>query len=445
MPDVFPFSAVTYADTESTRLSRRIAPPYDVLDAEARDALVAEDQANIVAVDLPHLPVKELGPPEAYEQAAERYRSWLDGGILQRSQQPVMFAYRQTYTFEGRTYGRTGMACTVEVKPFGTRPGGGVLPHEQTFSGPKADRLALMEATRTQLSPIFSLHEDAEGRANEILQEVCRSRPADAAGKLDDGVLHEIWRIDDTATIGAYRQALVGEDVFIADGHHRYNTALNYLAKLEQDGPVPADHPSRRCLMILVGMSDPGLVIGATHRVLGGMSDFDLQTFLSAAEGRLDFEEVEGGLDAVDGAIAAAADRHTNVFGIYDYASGRTLVASPTVADPLAAAHSDRDPSWRALDVAVVQHLVVEEICQPACNGGQPVQWAFPHSLEEVRQIGEKEGGGWGAFRPQVGIIVRPTPLAGVRAVSRAGELMPQKSTFFTPKMATGLFLNPLA
>ena len=197
--------------------------------------------------------------------------------------------------------------------------------------------------------------------------------------------------------------------------------------------------------MILVGMSDPGLVIGATHRVLGGMSDFDLQTFLSAAEGRLDFEEVEGGLDAVDGAIAAAADRHTNVFGIYDYASGRTLVASPTVADPLAAAHSDRDPSWRALDVAVVQHLVVEEICQPACNGGQPVQWAFPHSLEEVRQIGEKEGGGWGAFRPQVGIIVRPTPLAGVRAVSRAGELMPQKSTFFTPKMATGLFLNPLA
>ena len=447
MPAVFPFHAVHYQDADNERLSRLIAPPYDVLDADGKARLLAQDEQNIVAIDLPHMPAKELGPPEAYQGAADRFQRWLEEGTLVRRAEPVMFVYRQTYEFDGTTYGRSGMACTLEVLPFGPRPGGGVLPHEQTFSGPKADRLALMQATETQFSPIFGLHEDAAGAATGLLQEISASRPADHRAELEDGVLHEAWVVEDEAIQARYREALSGEDVFIADGHHRYNTALNYLAALEGQGEVSEDHPSRRCMMVLVSMSDPGLVIGPTHRVLGGMSNYSLDAFLEAAAAELEIHEHEAGVETVEQAMADRAAEHRNVLGLYDFASGRAFVASPRQTDPLAATCAEHHPAWRELDVALVQHLVVEQICQPHLSGGETVRWAFPHSIEEVLATagGEKDSSGGGKFVPQLAVILRPTPLEGVRQVSRAGELMPQKSTFFTPKVATGLFLNPLS
>lgn len=448
MPAVYPFRAAYFAAATTDRLSHLIAPPYDVLDQAAKEQLLAKDSLNIVGIDLPHLPAKELGPPEAYGNAADTYRSWLLNGTLTRCEKPTMFVYRQTYEFGGITYGRSGMACTLEVLPFGPRTGGGVLPHEQTFSGPKADRLALMQSTAAQLSPIFALHEDADGTATALLQTVSGSRDADHRADMGDGVLHEVWLVDDEPTLKAYAKALSGEDAFIADGHHRYNTALNYLAALEREGEVPADHPARRCMMVLVSMSDPGLVIGPTHRVLGGMADYSLEAFLAAADGQLETQEHDGGVETLEAAMAKRAGGHRNVLGLYDFQSQRSFVVVPTAEDPLAATCGDHHPDWRGLDVAVVQHLVVEGICQPRLNGGEPVRWAFPHTIEDVVAMAsseEKDSGGGGAFTPQLAMIVRPTPLEAVRAVSRAGELMPQKSTFFTPKMATGLFLNPLS
>ena len=446
MPAVHPFPAIHYADTLKDRLSDLIAPPYDVLDEAGKERLLARDSRNIVAIDLPHMPPKELGPPEAYAEAAERMGRWLEDGVLTRSEEPVLFVYRQTYEHAGRTYGRTGMACTLEVLPFGPREGGGVLPHEQTFSGPKADRLALMQNTSTQLSPIFGLHEDAEGEATNLLREVAASRPADYRAELGDGIVHEVWVVEDEDTHAAYASALAGEDVFIADGHHRYNTALNYLATLEGEGEIPADHPARRVMMVLVSMSDPGLVIGPTHRVLGGMESYDLEGFLEAAGEVLAIEEHGEGIEALESAL----EHHpatTNALGLYDFASGRAFVATPKSPDPLAEICAEQSTPWRGLDVAVVQYLVVESLCQPRFNGGRPVRWAFPHTIEEVLALAggqEKDSSGGGAFSPQLAVIVRPTPLEAVRTISRSGELMPQKSTFFTPKIATGLFLNPL-
>jgi uncharacterized protein (DUF1015 family) len=447
MPAVYPFRAVHFADAATERLNSLIAPPYDVLDEAAKEHLLSQDSENVVGIDLPHLPAKELGPSEVYQQAAETYHRWLAEGTLRRCARPTMFVYRQTYDFDGTTYSRSGMACTLDVLPFGPRKGGGILPHEQTFSGPKADRLALMQATKAQLSPIFALHEDAEGTATALLQKVSASRRADHRAAMGDGVVHEVWLVDDAPTLKAYRQALAGEDAFIADGHHRYNTALNYLAGLEAAGEVPTEHPARHCMMVLVSMSDPGLVIGPTHRVLGGMADYSLEAFLIAAEEHLTMAEHTGGVETLEAAMAARSGDHRNVLGLYDFESGRTFVAIPTADDPLARTCGDHHPDWRGLDVALVQHLVVEGLCQPRLNGGKPVLWAFPHSIEEVLALGssqEKDSGGGGTFTSQLAVILRPTPLKAVRAVSRAGELMPQKSTFFTPKMATGLFLNPL-
>ncbi len=445
MPAVFPFRAVQY-NNGSGDVSGVIAPPYDVLDASQKQAMLDADPNNIVGIDLPHVPAKELGPKEAYEASAASYRSMLESGTLSQRQTPAMFAYRQTFEFEGQTFERCGMVATVETVPFGDREGGGILAHEQTFGGPKEDRKALMEATQCQTSPIFGLHPDEDGEATKIVREVTASRDPDMTAQMSDGVKQEIWAVEDDATLSAYTAALAGEDIFVADGHHRYNTALNYLEAL---GDVPADHPARRTMMVLVSMNDPGLAIGPTHRVLGGMADYDIDAFQQASAGLLNIEAIENTPSTFLAQMNVLAEREkTNIFGIYDYATGLCFAAWPAMSDPLEDKFPDQSQAWRSLDVAIIQHLIVDEICSPELNNGEPVKWAFPHSIDEVLALGRGEETGSsiaGGGKPQLAIIVRPTPLEAVRDISRAGELMPQKSTFFYPKLATGLWLNPLS
>jgi len=444
MPKVYPFPAIQFSAGQGD-VSRFVAPPYDVIGAAEKSALLAGCAENIVAIDLPHTPAKELGPPEAYAGAAEKLQSAIASGALSRRERPAMFVYRQSFEFMGQHFRRTGMACAVETVPLGPRDGGGVLPHEQTFSGPKEDRLALMKATKTQLSPIFGLHADDSGRATEIVRGVASSRAPDMTAALGDGVTHEVWTVEDDATIRAYDDALAGEDVFVADGHHRYNTAVNYLKHLEEtEGKIGADHAARRCMFVLVGMSDPGLAIGPTHRVLGGMSGYSIDAFIEASKDVLDVKEIGDDASRIEAAMSATGA--TNVFGLIDFATGRCLTATLKKGDPLSDGFADKPEAWRKLDVALIQHLIVERICEPKLNEGKPVRWAFPHSVEEVLEIGRgvETGAGGGSGFAQFAVIVRPTPLDAVKEISRANELMPQKSTFFYPKLATGLFLNPL-
>ncbi len=447
MPAVFPFNAVRYQNGRGD-VSPLIAPPYDVLDAKAKARLLTGDHPNVVAIDLPHVPPKELGPAETYEAAGERYRQWLSKGVLSRRNTPAMFAYRQTFAFRGARHERLGMACTVEVQPFGPREGGGILPHEETFSGPKEDRFALMKAARAQFSPIFGLHPDENGEGAAFLKKLVAGRAPDMTGRMADDVLHEVWTVDDPGAVGTYQKALAGQDVFIADGHHRYTTQLNYLTHLESHGKVGPDHPARRCMIVLVSMSDPGLAIGPTHRVLGGMSGYSFEAFSTGAAEFLDLTPAPKDLARLEGAMETAASLKPggNVLGFYDFATGACAVATPKSDDPLASRFADKPREWRTLDVALVQHLVVEQVCQPKLNKGESVKWAFPHSVEEVLEIGRgaETGAGGGKGFAQLAVLVRPTPLGAVRAVSRANQLMPQKSTFFYPKLATGLFMNPL-
>jgi uncharacterized protein (DUF1015 family) len=461
---VHPFNAVQY--TAATRgpgadVSAVVAPPYDVLDASGKASLLAVSDRNIVAADLPHIPAKDLGPPEAYRASAVLLEQWLADGTLAKRERPAMFCYRETFEYNDGTHRRTGMACTIDVRPFGPAKdgGGGILPHEQTFSGPKEDRLALMKATRFQLSPIFGLHPDEKGRSANLLTRICEARQPDATATTADGTRHELWTIDDEATIAAYRDVLAGEDIFIADGHHRYNTSLNYLHALEAEAKsrgekVPVDHPARRCMFVLVSMSDKGLVIGPTHRVLGGMTNYSFHAFARECVGELFItplaEKGEEALRSIEQAMTKGAKKSgKNVLGLYDFASRCAYLATPVDADPLAfdKRFAGKPREWRTLDVALCQHLIVEKLCQPLAGKKEPIKWAFPHSIGEVIDIGagiERGSGGGKGFTPQLAVIVLPTPLEAVRAVSRANELMPQKSTFFYPKLATGLFINPI-
>ncbi len=446
MPAIYPFRAIQY-DHGHCDVSDLIAPPYDVLDLSHKQAMIAKNADNIVSVDLPHVPAKELGPPVAYKEAAKKLAQMLDSGAMVQSDEPAIYAYRQTFDFQGQQYQRCGMVATLETVPFGNRDGGGILAHEQTFGGPKEDRMALMKATKCQTSPIFGLHPDENGDAVKVAHSVMDTHAPDMTADMGDGVHHEVWKITDPGVIGAYQEALAGEDVFVADGHHRYTTALNYLESL---GDVPDDHPARRTMFVLVSMSDPGLAIGPTHRVLGGMKEYSVERFIEASHGLLNVEPIDNDPHTFESQMQTLAERERtpNVFGIYDYATGLCFGAWPAVNDPLDAQFPKKSKAWRTLDVAIIQHLIVEEICQPELNGGEPVKWAFPHTIDEVLDIGKgKETGSSiaGGGRPQLAIIVRPTPLEAVRDISRAGELMPQKSTFFYPKLATGLWLYPLS
>lgn len=445
MAQILPIPAITYDFSPETDMMPVIAPPYDVLDEKSKAALLARNECNIVAVDLPHLPAKTVGPDATYAAAGELYRQWLADGTLIHRKKPALFAYRQSYTHNHHTFKRCGLFANVTIQPFGPSPDGkgGIHPHEQTFSGPKEDRLKLMRATKAQLSPIFGLHSDPTSIIEKLINQVIAKGASTFYGTTaNDGVLHEIWAIEDPKEIKKFQDALAKADVFIADGHHRYNTALNYKAELiaaNGGKPLAANHPANFCLFVLVAMQDPGMIVLPTHRVLGGMTDFSLAALVKASEGKLKIEPFHGkDLHALE---AALPQNGPHAMGLYNPSYPESpLSILTTSADPLKESHAKMSPAWRQLDVAILQHLLVEKILEPnfckASKDGK-VLWKFPHHLEEVPAICAKD-------HYQLGVIVQPTPLDSVRLVSEAGELMPQKSTFFYPKLATGLIINPL-
>lgn len=440
MPEVQPIPAVTFSIQAGNDLSDRIAPPYDVLDHGSKGRLVAGSANNISVIDLPHLPAKTVGPDEAYVGAGEAYRDWLGKGILERRELPAFFVYRQTYTVNGDTFKRRGLIGNVKVQPFGSSPDGkgGIHPHEQTFSAAKEDRLKLMRATQAQLSPIFGLYSDPDQVIGRLLGAVIDAGEPTFVGKTaDDGVLHEAWAVDDAERVAGFQQALEVKDLFIADGHHRYNTALNHYNELSAAGKPVGN--AAYCLFVMIAMQDPGMIVLPTHRVLGNMPTFSMDAFKEAAAGKLLIQPVAG----KDPALleeALAESNHPHAIGLYDPAKpdAPLSIATTIGPDPLKATHGEKSDAWRQLDVAIVQHLIVEQVCEPAfVKDGESITWKFPHEIAQLKELADT-----GDY--QLGLVLRATPLDSVRLVSEAGELMPQKSTFFYPKLATGLVINPL-
>ncbi len=439
MPIVKPVRGIELNLPDGSDISTRIAPPYDVLDETSKAALLARDARNIVAVDLPHLPPKTVGPDATYEKAGDLYRRWQAEGTFRAAAAPAMYAYRQTFTAKGQTFRRLGLIADTALLPFGKSPDGrgGIFPHEQTFGAPKEDRLKLMRASRAQLSPVFGLYSDPQRQVSGLLAEAMAKPATFHARTANDDVLHEAWRITESEKLDALSQALRDKDVFIADGHHRYTTALNYRAEIEaRSGKLPTDHPANFCLFVLVAMQEPGMIVLPTHRVLGGMAGFMFERFTSAAQAAgIRIEPFSGtDLAALERALPG---KGPHAMGLYH--AGSLHIATTTDADPLARDFPKRVAAWRQLDVAVVQHLLVERVCQPTFAAGKPegITWKFPHTLADLKSI--TDGPDF-----QLGVIVQPTPLESVRQVSEAGELMPQKSTFFYPKLATGIVVHPL-
>ncbi len=418
MADVQPLRALRYDPAVVGPLADVVAPPYDVIDAGQRAALIARSPFNVVAIDLPE------GEPDRYAAARELFESWQLQGALVRDGEPALWAHTQDYTGpDGLKRTRRGFFCRVRIEDYGP---GRVRPHERTHPGPKEDRLRLTRATRANISPIFSLYSDPAGAAWQALAPATEQPPwADIADA--DGTVHRLWRVSDPAAIAAAQAATRDAELLIADGHHRYETMHAYADEIGGEG----EH--RYILMCLVALEDPGLTVFPTHRLIGGLDEQRRQA-LERALAR-DFDIVEVPVDE----IAPPPGEGILQLGYFDGRGGRALrltLRDQAIADAALPGHSD---AYRHLDTGVLETLLLKNALGYSDDDIAHFNGLF-YARDTAEALAMVRSGDYDAA-----FLMRPTPVGQVRDVAAAGENMPPKSTYFFPKLLTGLLFNPLA
>jgi uncharacterized protein (DUF1015 family) len=428
MSTIRPLPAIRYQTAPGQLdLSARIAPPYDVLDAAGKQALLDQDSQNFVAIDLPHMPPKSAGPDELYTNAAQTLHSWLADGTMVRDSTPQIYVYHQDYVHHTQAYTRKMFFARLHLEAFGS---GSVFPHEHTFGGPKEDRLALTKATQANLSPIFGLYEDARNDVSQVLEAALPKQPI-AKGTLD-AVDNTMWAISDPGVIAQATEMLQSKPIYIADGHHRYGTALLYRDWLaSEQGPLPDNHPANFVLCVFCAMEDPGLLILPTHRVL-------TETEVAVGSFESDDNVTLTNLTATDpdAAVTELAQHGPMAVALHEPNSGKFIALKPTRDDVLDDIAPDHSPAWRRLGLAFLHAYLLDRIVSPRYCDGNPPVIQYVKSAAGALDVAKRSQGS--AF------LMQPTTMEEMRDVCSAGDLMPQKSTFFFPKLASGLIVNPL-
>jgi uncharacterized protein (DUF1015 family) len=412
--EITPLHALHYDLARTGGLEPVAAPPYDVIDPGQRAALLARSPYNVVAIDLP-----QGGDP--YAHAAAELARWRAEGVVVADPEPALWALEQDYTGpDGRRRTRHGLFARVRVEDYGP---GRIRPHERTHPGPKEDRLRLTRATRANLSPIFALY-DGDGWT-----PIAPHLGGPPAGEVtdEDGTTHRLWRVGDADAIGAVQAALRPAELLIADGHHRYETARVYADEVGGEGP------HRYVLMCLVSLADPGLTIFPTHRLLTGLDDERRVALREAIRRDWDVEEV-----AADALEPEPADDGRVRIGYLDAYHGRSLrlvLKDPAIA---AAALPGKPDAYRRLDTAVTEALLLQ-----GALGMSEDDISHLRGLDYARSTDEARDRVTSGD-VQAGLFMGPAPVELVREVAAAGEVMPPKSTYFFPKVLTGLLFNPL-
>jgi uncharacterized protein (DUF1015 family) len=431
MAHIRPFAAIRYGADVGADLSDRLAPPYDVLDESAKRRLLRQNPRNIVEIDLPHTPPKQLGPPEAYAHAASTMKAWIASGTLRRDVRPAIYPYEQTFTRGERKFHRRGFFALVKLTPFGID----VIPHEQTYPGPIEDRLHLMQATGAQLSPVFGLYFDP---GNKIIDLIFSHVHRPQAHATLDGVRNELWSITDAEVERQVIDAFKGKKIYIADGHHRYTTALHYqrLAEQQAGGKLPDNHPANYALFTLVCADDPGLTVLPTHRLIAGLDRFDIEAFIDKVSPHFNVHRTPLRPDHVDEFARMLRHEGPNSIGIYDGRTKALIVLHLKDHALMRSLEPERSEAWQKLDVAIVQRYLIDEVLQKYFATSTIVRG---YTADE-HEIGPRVDSG----DYQVALILQPTPVRALEQLGRSGEVMPPKSTYFFPKLATGLVIASL-
>jgi uncharacterized protein (DUF1015 family) len=414
--EVLPFQSLHYDLEKVGALGDVVAPPYDVIDDQQRDELLGRSPHNVVELDLPRDP--DGGDP--YEHSADLMTRWTDEQVLIRDTEPQIWALEQDYGApDGSRLTRRGFLARVKLAPYGE----GIRPHERTQPGPKEDRLRLTRATKHNLSPIFALH---PGNAWQHLEPAL----GDPWGEVTDSddTTHRIWRVGHPAVHEAVAAELEAGELLIADGHHRYETSLAYQREVGPGGD--ADY----VLMALVSLEDPGLTVFPTHRLISGLPEDPAKQEALGNGLREIFDIEQVPTDEID----PGGTEGVGVFGYMDShfeRSFRLRLRDTALLDEAFEGHSK---AYRTLDAAILEELVLKRIL-----GMSTEDIAAKRGIGYTPSIGEALQK-LGRDEYQAAFLLRPTPVEQVRAVAAEGETMPPKSTYFFPKLLTGIAFNPL-
>jgi len=430
---MIPFRGWRYDSATAGDLAKLISPPYDIIDPALRDVLFHQSKYNIARIIKADRDTA-APPGQSYAAAGRLFDAWRQKGVVRQDPEPAIYVYEQHFEVHERKFSRTGMAALVRLQELGD----GILPHESTLTGPREDRLELLRATATHFGQIFGLYPDPERGVDAILNEAKQKRPlaqaADASGHL-----HRLWAIADPEKLAAVQSLMSDKGILIADGHHRYETALAYSRER------PDLEGARFVMMTLVNMSNPGLVILPIHRLVRNLPDFDRVRFLAALRKRFEVRAYPGDSsavrEAVRGSMAARLSEGDHAFGLY-LNDDNFYEVTVSDADALARIQSGSE-ARRRLDVTILHQLVFEDMLgigpervKAQSNVGYVKD--FPHAIQDaVRAVASGEG--------QAFFLLNPARIEDVRTVAANNERMPQKSTFFYPKVYTGMVFDCIA
>ncbi len=438
MPKIQAFRGLRYNLARVGSLSDVIAPPYDVVDDNLQQQLYQSSPYNFIRLELTK---RDDGsdPDAVYEQAATLFRQWVRDGILQHEPDPAVYVYHQIFEYAGTMHTRRGFMARVELVRFGE---GNIYPHEQTHAKAKDDRLKLTRACQANMSQIYGLYPDPANEAQNVLEQyIAGVAGLEAVDHL--GVTHRLWPVTDQDVIAKVANLVEDKPMFVADGHHRYETACNYRDELAASagGELRPDHPANFVLSMVMSMDDPGLVVLPTHRLFHGIREFGASEISERLSVAFDCEVVGDGPQSAAKVWTQIEELDDQgAFGLYSAQDQKwTLVTANEQTSgkmqEIAAAHSE---DWRSLGVAILHGLIVDELLELR---GHPKP-TYVHLINEV--VDGLEGKLDGGLPYQLAALVMPASVDDIRRVSLHNERMPAKSTYFYPKLLSGLVVNPL-
>jgi uncharacterized protein (DUF1015 family) len=410
-------------DPARADVGRVVAPPYDVIGPKDQLRYYQQDPHNVVRLIAGEVKPSDSAEDNKYLRAAQFFKQWLDEGVLRREPQPALYIYRHDFVdpITNQDRSRRGILGVVELEPFGR----GILPHERTHARAKADRLSLTRAVHANLSPIFALYEDPRPDLAGLLAPALAEQPR-LSIRSEDGDGHTVWSLVGNERIHEVARALQESKLYIADGHHRYETALNFRDKMRLEHPeAPPDSAFNYVLMLLVDVNDPGLMILPTHRVVHDLQQFDATALPPVLAQRHKVARY-GELSQLMRAMQDQTPTHR--IGVALPGTLLTVDIEPSgIGDPVS-----------ALDVSVLHREILQGILGLKDDLVEEERYlSYSRDLDGVLEAVE-------AGSAQAAFLLRPPAVADVVAVADSGQVMPQKSTYFYPKPASGIVFNPL-
>jgi len=438
MAEIKPFEGIRYTTGKVDKLSDLLCPPYDIISASEQDMYYKKNEHNIIRIEFGKEYPDDDENDNKYTRASRYMTDWIEQNVLIKDKQPSIYIYQQQFHADGRLLTRTGFIALTKLEDLSK---GVVLAHENTLSKPKTDRMNLMESCQANISQIYVLYEDSNKTLSKILFDYMSQNQPEVDVEGLHGILERLWVVSDESILDVIVNCIADKKLFIADGHHRYETALSYRKKaMEKNDSHTGSEPYNYTMMLLVDMDDSGLLILPTYRALNKLIDFNMQDFLIKATDEFYIENhTLSGATIEKRAVEIGKildDKGAGAFVLCDAATTQCTSLKLKDFSSMEKVFPSKHVSYRNLDVCILHKLLLERLL-----GIGEEQLASQQYLTYTHDI--SEGLKWvETGECQILFFMSATSIKQVRDVSLAGEKMPQKSTYFFPKPPTGLVLN---